>query len=73
VTPLKVGIDALERGIANRSRRIVAPAWVAPILPARMIAQRVVEVATRRGVADAVRIAQEEQVDLTTPQPSADR
>src|SRR5690606_26350214 len=27
-TPLKVGIDALERGIARRSKRIVAPWWV---------------------------------------------
>lgn len=69
VTPLEVGIASLERGIARRSRRIVAPAWVEPILPVRMVAQRVVEVATRRRVADAVRIAQTEQVELTTPQP----
>jgi NAD(P)-dependent dehydrogenase (short-subunit alcohol dehydrogenase family) len=72
VTPLKVGIDALEQGIATRARRIVAPAWVAPILPIRMLAQRVVELATRRRVAAAVRIAQEEQVDLTTPQPAGE-
>ncbi|MDQ2649670.1 MAG: SDR family NAD(P)-dependent oxidoreductase [Actinomycetota bacterium] len=69
VTPLKVGIDALEYGIARRSRRIVAPAWGKPILPARMIAQRVVEVRTRRGIAEVLRIAREEQVELTTPQP----
>ena len=71
VTPLKVGIDALERGIAHRSRRIVAPGWVAPILPVRMVAQRVVEVATRRRVEASVRIARDEQVELTTPQPPA--
>src|SRR3954462_8825319 len=29
VAPLEVGIDAVERGIARRSRRIVAPRWVA--------------------------------------------
>ena len=69
VTPLKVGIDALERGIAHRSRIVVAPAWVGPILPIRPIAQRVVELATRRRLADALRIAQEEKVELTTPQP----
>jgi len=69
VTPLSVGIDALERGIARRSRRIVAPAWVAPVLPIRMVAQRVVEVAVRRRVAPALAIAREEQVELTTPQP----
>jgi len=69
VTPLKVGIDALERGIARRSRFVVAPAWVLPILPVRMIAQRVVEVVVRRGLADVLRIAREEKVELTTPQP----
>lgn len=72
VTPLEVGIDALERGIARRSRRIVAPAWVEPILPVRMVAQRVVEVATRRRVEKAVRIAQGEVVELTTPQPPSE-
>ena len=68
VAPLEVGIAALERGIARRSRRITAPAWVAPVLPIRMVAQRVVDVATRRGLADALAIAREEQVELTTPQ-----
>ncbi len=68
VTPLSVGIDALERGIARRSRRIHAPAWIAPILPARMIAQRVVDVAVRGRVADALAVAREERVELTTPQ-----
>jgi hypothetical protein len=47
----------------------VAPAWVEPILPIRMVAQRVVEVATRRRVARSVAIAQDEHVELTTPQP----
>src|SRR5690348_17142536 len=31
VTPLEAGIDAIERGIARRSRRVVAPRWVAPL------------------------------------------
>jgi NAD(P)-dependent dehydrogenase (short-subunit alcohol dehydrogenase family) len=69
VTPLKVGIDAFERGIARRARRIVAPAWVAAVLPVRMVAQRVVDLAGRRGLADVLRIAREEPVELTTPQP----
>jgi NAD(P)-dependent dehydrogenase (short-subunit alcohol dehydrogenase family) len=69
VTPLKVGIDALERGISRRARRIVAPAWVAAVLPVRMVAQRVVDLAGRRGLADVLRIAREETVELTTPQP----
>ena len=37
VTPLEVGIDAIERGIARRSRRVVAPRWVAAALPMRML------------------------------------
>ncbi|MCB1039514.1 MAG: SDR family NAD(P)-dependent oxidoreductase [Acidimicrobiales bacterium] len=69
VTPLVVAIDALERGIARRSRRIVAPRWVAPILPVRMTAQRVVDRYVRDKVADAVAIAQGEHPELTTPQP----
>ena len=69
VTPLKVGIDALERGIARRSRVIVAPKWVLPILPTRRVAQAVVELVARRGLNDVLRIARDEKVDLTTPQP----
>ena len=73
VTPLTVGIDAIERGIARRSRIVVAPSWVRPILPVRMLAQPVVELVTRRGMADVLRIAHEETVELTTPQPERAR
>jgi NAD(P)-dependent dehydrogenase (short-subunit alcohol dehydrogenase family) len=73
LTPLGVGIDALERGIARRSRRVVAPSWVTAVLPARMVAQRVVEVVARRNVDAALRIAREEDVTLTTPQPERSR
>jgi NAD(P)-dependent dehydrogenase (short-subunit alcohol dehydrogenase family) len=69
VAPLEVGIAALERGIARRSRRICAPKWVAPVLPIRMVAQRVVDQATRRGLSDVLAIARDEAVELTTPQP----
>jgi NAD(P)-dependent dehydrogenase (short-subunit alcohol dehydrogenase family) len=69
VTPLKVGIDALERGIAHRFKRIVAPAWVGAILPIRMTSQVVVDRVTRGRVARSLAIAREEQVELTTPQP----
>jgi NAD(P)-dependent dehydrogenase (short-subunit alcohol dehydrogenase family) len=70
ITPLKVGIDALERGITRRSRIIVAPAWVRPLLPIRMVAQPVVDLATRRRLPEALRIARQERVELTTPQPA---
>jgi NAD(P)-dependent dehydrogenase (short-subunit alcohol dehydrogenase family) len=69
VTPLEVGIGALERGIARRSRVIVAPAWTRPALPARMVVQRVADVIVRGRIADAIGIAQKERVELTTPQP----
>ena len=72
VSPLKVAIDALERGIARRSRRIVAPRWVGPVLRVRMAAQPVVERYVRRRIADALRIAREEHPPLTTPQPDQD-
>ena len=69
VAPLEQAIDALERGIAGRARRIAAPAWVGPILPVRMAAQRVIELAVRPRVEPALRAAREETVDLTTVQP----
>ena len=69
-TPLEVGIDALERGIARRRRRIVAPAWVAAVLPVRALTARFVEVYARRNLSEALRLARTEQVALTTPQPA---
>lgn len=68
-TPLHVAIDALERGITRRARRIVAPSWVRLVLPIRGVAQRVVEWRLRDRVAEAVRIARDEDVPFTTPQP----
>ncbi|MGN6695904.1 MAG: SDR family NAD(P)-dependent oxidoreductase [Aquihabitans sp.] len=73
VTSLEVGIAALERGIAWRSRRIVAPWWVGPILPVRMTAQRVVDRYLAGNVAQALATARSETVDLTTPQPEPAR
>lgn len=68
VTPLEVGIDALERGIIRRSRRIVAPWWVGAVLPFRAIAQPVMDIALRSHVANVLDIARTEQVELTTAQ-----
>ncbi|MDO9356973.1 MAG: SDR family NAD(P)-dependent oxidoreductase [Solirubrobacteraceae bacterium] len=69
VTPLKVAIDALERGIARRSRRIVAPGWVAAILPIRMVVQPVMDRLIQRNVRNALAIAATEDAPFTTPQP----
>jgi NAD(P)-dependent dehydrogenase (short-subunit alcohol dehydrogenase family) len=68
VAPLEKGINAIEKGIAKRSRRVYAPAWVGPILPIRMLAQRVVDIGARRGLRKALAIAREEDAPLTTPQ-----
>lgn len=73
VTPVEVGIDALERGIARRSRTIVAPRWVGPLVPIRAVAQRVAERALLRprNLTRALGIARDEVVPFTTEQPAA--
>jgi NAD(P)-dependent dehydrogenase (short-subunit alcohol dehydrogenase family) len=70
VSPLEVGIEAIERGIASRSRTVVAPRSVAFVLHTRMLGQRVVDRAARRGLEDALAIAREENAPLTTELPS---
>jgi NAD(P)-dependent dehydrogenase (short-subunit alcohol dehydrogenase family) len=70
VSPLDVGIEAIERGVASRSRTVVAPRSVAFALHARMLAQRVVDRAARRGLEDALAIAREEHAPLTTELPN---
>jgi NAD(P)-dependent dehydrogenase (short-subunit alcohol dehydrogenase family) len=69
VTPLEHGIRALEHGIARRGRIIVAPWWVRPALPTRMLIQPVVELVVRRELGAALDTARRERVELTTPQP----
>jgi NAD(P)-dependent dehydrogenase (short-subunit alcohol dehydrogenase family) len=69
-TALGVGIDAVERGIARRSRRVVAPWWVAAALPARMLVQPAIDRFACPRVADALRVAAAEHPDFTTPQPT---
>jgi hypothetical protein len=46
---------------------VVAPRWVGPILPARMLVQRLVDVGARRGLDEALAIARAEDAPLTTP------
>lgn len=70
--PLEAGVSALERGIEHRSRIIVAPRWVRPLLPIRMVAQAVVERASQRGLSDIMETAENERVELTTSMPPKD-
>lgn len=68
VYPVEGAIDALEKGIAKRSRRIVAPPWVEPMLHSRMVFQRLLERQASKDVARATEIARSEHAALTTPQ-----
>jgi hypothetical protein len=71
VAPLNVAINALEKGIAKRSRRVVAPSYAAPLLPLRMLAQPFVDIATQRNLKAALEIARGEGAGLTTAQPES--
>ncbi len=73
VSPVEPAIDALERGIRKRSRRVVSPAWVGPVLPIRMVVQRLVELQVRRGMRETLEIARAEHPPLTTEQPQRAR
>jgi NAD(P)-dependent dehydrogenase (short-subunit alcohol dehydrogenase family) len=68
-SPLSVAVDALEAGIAKRAKRIHAPSWLAPVTYLGPVAQMAVELWARPGkVADALRIARNENAPFTTPQ-----
>jgi NAD(P)-dependent dehydrogenase (short-subunit alcohol dehydrogenase family) len=69
VAPVGPAIDALERGIARRSRQIVSPAWVAAVLPFGSLAVRVLQLQIRHQLAETLEIARHEDVELTTAQP----
>lgn len=71
ITPLSAAINALERGINRRARFIWAPWWIAPLLPGRMIAQRVAELKPMPGLKRALQLAREEQTEFTTAQPDS--
>jgi NAD(P)-dependent dehydrogenase (short-subunit alcohol dehydrogenase family) len=68
VAPLGVALDALERGIERRARRVVAPSRAAPLLPLRMLVQPMVDRFVQRRLRAALEIAREEHAPLTTPQ-----
>lgn len=73
VAPLTTAVDALERGLVRRARRIWAPRWVAAAMPIRMVAQRVIEARLASGVPAALTTARTEHAPLTTRQPGTSR
>jgi NAD(P)-dependent dehydrogenase (short-subunit alcohol dehydrogenase family) len=72
VAPVGPAIDALERGIAERSERIVSPRWVAVALPLGGLVRRLAERQIRGRLAKTLEIARTEEVSLTTSQPRRD-
>jgi hypothetical protein len=69
VAPMEAGVDAIERAIARRSRRAVAPRWVALVLPVRMLAQRLIDRGASHDLDEALQIARLERAPLTTNLP----
>jgi len=69
VAPIATAVAAVERGVARRARRVAAPGWVAAVLPARQLAQRLVDLGARRGLPETLAIARSEAAPLTTRQP----
>jgi AhpD family alkylhydroperoxidase len=69
VSPLSAGVDAIERGVRKRSRRVFAPGWVGAVLPVRMLAQRLVDGFRPPGMDKAIEIARGEHAPLTTELP----
>ena len=62
MAPVGPAIDALERGIRRRSRRIVSPRWVGAALPLRMVVQRLAGARSAAGSAPALDIARTERL-----------
>ncbi|MFI5004495.1 MAG: SDR family NAD(P)-dependent oxidoreductase [Solirubrobacterales bacterium] len=69
--PLVRAIDAIERGVQRRSRRVTAPAYVAAALPLRMLVQPIIDIGVRDGLSEALALAREEHAPLSTPQPDS--
>lgn len=73
VAPLGPAIDAVERALARRSRRVVSALWVSLVLWCRPLAQRLVDYNLRDGVAAGLEIARTEPAPFTTEQPARPR
>jgi NAD(P)-dependent dehydrogenase (short-subunit alcohol dehydrogenase family) len=71
VAPVGPAINAIERGIRRRSRRVVSPPWVAAVLPLSGLVMRAVPLVMGRGLAETLEIARAEDAALTTEQPAA--
>jgi NAD(P)-dependent dehydrogenase (short-subunit alcohol dehydrogenase family) len=67
--PLSSAIDAIERGIENRSARVWAPRWVGPMITLRGVIQPLIERRVLRNpevIAEALRLAEESRSQAGT-------
>lgn len=63
--------DAIEEGVARRARHVMVPKSLRAALYARSVLQPLIEWQSRRsGVAEVIRMAEREETELTTPQPT---
>ena len=69
--PLARALDAIERGVERRSRRVTAPGWVAPVLPLRMLIQPLIDRAGGGDLEQVLATARAEHAPLTTVQPDS--
>jgi NAD(P)-dependent dehydrogenase (short-subunit alcohol dehydrogenase family) len=68
--PVGAAAGAVVRGIERRSRYVVAPRWVLPLLFARTLIQPLTErQAGGDELVESIRLAASEPSELTTPQP----
>jgi NAD(P)-dependent dehydrogenase (short-subunit alcohol dehydrogenase family) len=68
--PLARALDAIERGVERRARRVTAPGWVGPALPLRMLIQPLAD-RSGGGLEQVLETARAEHAPLTTAQPDS--
>ncbi len=69
--PLVSAIDAIERGVERRARRVTAPAGITTALMLRMPSQRLADRFSRIDLQQTLQVAREEVAPLSTPQPDS--
>lgn len=67
---MSTAVDAIERGVARRARRVWAPWWVGPMIAMRGVMTPLIELASRRDVEslrEATRLAHPSVADQAPP------
>jgi NAD(P)-dependent dehydrogenase (short-subunit alcohol dehydrogenase family) len=69
--PVSVAGAAIVRGVEHRARFVYAPRWVLPVLFLRTLLQPLSDRVSNDDVLEAMRLAEQEPTELTTPQPGS--